>query len=107
MDVDTWGEYERRMLHGRMAPLRSAEYHIPTFGVWSSGVSQLTDRFGNVTAPGGYPGQGDMIAGPLDLQNPGRIPPDRYLAWGATIFTGLFAVWGFGVSLKEKRRATT
>jgi len=35
MDLTHWGEYERRMLHGRMAPIRSAEYGIPTFGVWS------------------------------------------------------------------------
>ena len=49
--------YERRMLHGRMAPIRSAEYGIPTFGVWSCGESQLTDRFGRVIATAGYPGQ--------------------------------------------------
>jgi predicted amidohydrolase len=92
MDVAHWGEYERRMLHGRMAPVRSAEYGIPTFGVWSSGVSQLTNRTGRVIATAGYPGQGEVIAGPLDLAPAGRVPPDRWLALGATTATGAFIV---------------
>jgi predicted amidohydrolase len=29
MDLTSWGSYERQMLHGRMAPTRSAEYGIP------------------------------------------------------------------------------
>ena len=91
MDLTKWGEYERRMLHGRMAPTRSAEYAIPTFGVWSSGVSQLTDRTGQVIATAGYPGQGEMIAGPFNLSTPGHLPPDRRLAWGCSIVSGLFA----------------
>jgi apolipoprotein N-acyltransferase len=82
MDVAAWGEHERRMLHGRLAPIRSAEYGIPTFGVWSSGVSQLTDRYGRVLATAGYPGQGQMIAGPFPLGPAGRVPPDRWLAPG-------------------------
>jgi apolipoprotein N-acyltransferase len=89
MDVTSWGEHERRMLHGRLAPIRSAEYAIPSFGVWSSGVSQLTDRFGRVLATAGYPGQGDTIAGPLLLGRPGRVPPDRWPAMAATSATGL------------------
>jgi apolipoprotein N-acyltransferase len=96
MDIQTWGEYERRNLHGRMAPIRSAEYGIPTFGVWSSGVSQLTDRYGRVLATAGYPGQGEMIAGPFDLQQPGHIPPDRWLVnismAGTVFFVLLLAV---------------
>ena len=73
MDVIKWGEYERRMLHGRLAPVRSAEYGIPTFGVWSSGVSQLVDSRGCVIATAGYPGQGEMIAGPFELGGSGRV----------------------------------
>ena len=75
MDLTKWGEYERRMLHGRLATIRSAEYGIPTFGVWSSGVSQLTDRSGKVIAAGEYPGQGDMISGPFDLGRAGGFHP--------------------------------
>jgi apolipoprotein N-acyltransferase len=92
MDVRDWGEYERRMLHGRVAPIRSAEYGIPTFGVWSSGVSQLTDAGGQVIATAGYPGQGEMIAGPFDLSRVGRVPPDRMLADFAMMITGAFVL---------------
>jgi predicted amidohydrolase len=89
MDMTRWGEYERTMLHGRMAPVRSAEYGIPTFSVWSSGESQLVDNRGRLIATAGYPGQGDMIAGPFDLGAPGRLPPDRWLAIGSAVATGL------------------
>jgi apolipoprotein N-acyltransferase len=93
MDVVTWGEYERRMLHGRLAPVRSAEYGIPVFSVWSSGVSQLLDRRGCVIATAGYPGQGEMIGGPFDLEGAGRVPVDRWVAMGAVIGTGIFIVY--------------
>jgi apolipoprotein N-acyltransferase len=92
MDVAKWGEFERRMLHARVQPVRSAEYGIPTFGVWSSGISQLTDRYGRIIATAGYPGLGDTIAGPFDLSQAGRIPPDRTLAMASLAATGLFIV---------------
>jgi apolipoprotein N-acyltransferase len=103
MDVQTWGAYERRNLHGRMAPVRSAEYGIPTFGVWSSGVSQLTDRAGRVIATAGYPGQGDVIAGPLDLSHPGGVPPDRPFARASTIGTGGVIAWLLAGHLRSRR----
>lgn len=90
MDVAGWGEFERRMLHGRVQPVRSAEYGIPTFGLWSSGVSQLTDRYGRVVATTGYPGLGDEIAGSFDTSHAGRIPPDRPLALASLAATALF-----------------
>jgi nitrilase len=71
MDVIHWGEYERRMLHGRLGLVRSAEYGIPTFSIWSSGESQLVDRYGRVIAKAGYPGHGDVIAGAFDMQSAG------------------------------------
>jgi apolipoprotein N-acyltransferase len=98
-----WGEFERRMLHGRLAPIRAAEYSVPVFGVWSSGESQLTDRYGRVIASAGFPGQGAIIAGPFNLQGPGRIPPDRILAIATTIGTGLFALLLLACWLKEHR----
>jgi hypothetical protein len=61
--------------------------------VWSSGVSQLTDRYGRVIATAGYPGQGEVIAGPFDLSRTGRIPPDRTLAKGSAIATLLFVTY--------------
>lgn len=103
MDLAGWGEYERRMLHGRMAPIRSAEYGIPTFGVWSSGISQLTDRSGRVIATAAYPGQEEMIAGPFDLSRTGRLPPDRFLALLCTVITGAFIVYLLAMHLKQSR----
>jgi apolipoprotein N-acyltransferase len=103
MDAASWGAYERRMLHGRLAPVRSAEYGIPIFGVWSSGTSQLTDRFGRVIASAGYPGQGDSIAGPFNLGQPGRVPPDRWLALAATVGTGIFIAYMIVRRLLEMR----
>jgi apolipoprotein N-acyltransferase len=92
MDLQEWGKFERRMLHGRMAPVRSAEYGVPVFSVWSSGESQLTDRHGRVIATAGFPGQREMIAGPFDVTKPGRVPPDRPLAMAASVGTGAFIV---------------
>jgi predicted amidohydrolase len=93
MDVMQWGAYERRMLHGRLAPIRSAEYRIPTFTVWSSGESQLVDSSGQVIAKAGYPGQGEMIAGPFNLHGPGTVPPDRWLAIGSVIAVGALILY--------------
>jgi apolipoprotein N-acyltransferase len=104
MDLTKWGEYERRMLHGRMAPTRSAEYGIPLFTVWSSGVSQLTNRAGQVIATAGYPGQGEMISGPFELSSTGHIPPDRWLAMLCTIGTGLFIVFLIYDRLRNDRK---
>lgn len=58
MDPVKWGEYERRMLHGRLAPVQAAEYGVPIFGVWSSGVSQLVDRHGQTLRQLAIPGKG-------------------------------------------------
>jgi apolipoprotein N-acyltransferase len=104
MDLENWGLYERRMLHGRMAPTRSAEYGIPVFSVWSSGESQLTDRGGRLIATAGYPGQGDEIAGPFDLSRAGRGPPDRALAMACTLGTAGFIVF---LIIPRRRRGTS
>lgn len=106
MDMEEWGRHEREMLHGRLAPIRSAEYGIPIFGVWSSGESQLTDRQGRLIATAGYPGQGEMIAGPFELSAPGRVPPDRYPAFAASILVGalLFCFIGAEMLMRRKSR---
>ena len=102
-DGQKWGAFERRMLHGRMAPIRSAEYGIPTFGVWSSGVSQLTDRSGRVIATAGFPGQGDELAGPFDLRQGGHVPPDRRLALACSVATGGFALYWIGFRIMRRK----
>jgi apolipoprotein N-acyltransferase len=93
MDATYWGEFERRMLHGRVAPIRAAEYGIPVFGVWSSGISQLVDASGRVVETAGYPGQGETILGDLDLSRPGHIPPDRPLAIVSTCITAMLIAY--------------
>jgi apolipoprotein N-acyltransferase len=103
MDVADWGEFERRMLHGRAAPVRSAEYGIPTFGVWSSGVSQLTDRHGRVVATAGYPGQGETIVGSFDLSHPGDVPPDRPIALASLLGTALFIGYAVFQSVRSSK----
>jgi len=105
MDMKNWGGYERTMLHGRLAPMRAAEYGVPVFGVWSSGKSQLTDRQGRVIAQGSYPGQWDMVAGPFNLAKPGdgKVPLDRYLALICSVLTGLFVLFQFGGFLLRYR----
>ena len=85
-----------------MGPTRAAEYGVPVFSVWSSGESQLIDRSGRIIARAGYPGQGETLAGPLDLRAAGHIPPDRWLAKACTIFTGGIIVWLAATSLLKK-----
>ena len=92
MDVTDWGENQHR-LHGRVAPIRSAEYRVPIFRLCSSGFSQLTDRDGRVLASAGYPGQEEIIGGTLTIDSPGRLPLDALLAPLATLVTLLFAAW--------------
>jgi len=79
MDVVEWGKTEH-LLHGRVAPVRAAEYGIPIFRVASSGVSQLIDARGQVAASAPFPGQSAMVAGSLSLKAPGRLPWDRGVA---------------------------
>ncbi len=79
MDVVEWGKTEH-LLHGRVAPVRAAEYGIPIFRVASSGVSQLVDARGWVAASAAFPGQSAMVAGSLSLKVPGRLPWDRAVA---------------------------
>ena len=107
MDLQSWGRYERQMLHGRLVPIRSAEYGIPCFGVWSSGESQLTDRHGRVIATAGFPGQHEMIAGPFDIPGAaGHVPLDRYPALAASIFAVGLLAYFIGIELRNRRRNT-
>ena len=89
----------------RLAPIRSAEYGIPIFSVWSSGQSQLTDRSGRDIATAGYPGQGQSLSGPFALAAPGRIPPDRPLAFASAIVTGIFCTYLIFRRLFKRRHA--
>src|SRR5205823_3297037 len=92
MDVVDWGRRQHE-LHARIAPLRAAEYGVPIFRVASSGISQLVDARGKVTATAPFPGEDAPIAGWLELGRPGRIPCDRILAQASVWLTGLLMGW--------------
>jgi len=97
-DEIEWGACEHR-LHARIAPVRAAEHRLPVLRVASSGISQLIERDGRVTATASYPGDLALLSGTLRLGETGRIPPDRWLgrfcAWSSWALLGWFAFAAF------------
>ncbi len=91
MDVADWGGYQHR-LHARVAPIRAAEYSIPIFRLTSSGISQHVLPSGTIAAERPYPGQGEILAGVLDLSGNAGRPADRWFAPGCVAVTGLVAI---------------
>ena len=92
MDVVEWGRHEHE-LHARIAPIRAAEYGVPIFRVASSGISQLVDARGNVTATAPFPGEDAPISGWLELGKPGQVPFDRVMAKAAVWLTAFLLGW--------------
>jgi apolipoprotein N-acyltransferase len=92
MDVMDWGQNEHE-LHARVAPARAAEYGVPIFRVASSGISQWVDPHGRVLASAPCPGQGEIVAGVLELGAAGSLPWDRWLAPVSTALTMLAMIW--------------
>jgi len=90
--VADWGQAQHE-LHARIAPVRAAEYGIPLFRLASSGISQLVDRSGRVTATAPCPGDGAMVAGTLEMRGAGGRPLDRWLAPFATAVTAVVIIW--------------
>ena len=80
-------------LHGRIAPTRAAEYGLPIFRLASSGISQVVDSAGHVTATAPFPGDGAPLAGTIELRGAGSRPLDRWLAPLAVGVTALLAIW--------------
>ena len=92
MDVADWGRAQHE-LHARIAPVRAVEYGLPIFRVASSGISQLVDRAGRVTAAAPCPGDGAILAGTLEIRGAGWRPLDRWLAPFATGVTVVLIAW--------------
>lgn len=92
MDALEWGERQHG-LHARVAPTRAAEYGLPIFRLASSGISQFVDPRGRVLAATSCPGEGEVLAGTLQVQPAGRLPLDRWLAPLATGLTGLLLLY--------------
>lgn len=91
MDVADWGEHQHR-LHGRVAPMRAAEYGLPIFRVASSGISQLVDNRGVVQTSAPFPGENATLAGELRMAKAGQVPIDRWVAPQSAALTGLLAL---------------
>jgi apolipoprotein N-acyltransferase len=79
MDVADWGVREHE-LHGRVAPVRAAEYGVPIFRLASSGVSQIVDAAGRVQAATLPLADGATLYGAVCSYGPGHLPLDRWLA---------------------------
>jgi apolipoprotein N-acyltransferase len=102
MDVESWGRYQHE-LHSRVAPVRAAEYDVPIFRVASSGISQDVTRRGGVRRTAPFPGQGEIIVGPLAPMGPaGRLPLDRMAAPLAVVVTLLTALFALATRLRRR-----
>jgi apolipoprotein N-acyltransferase len=104
MDVADWGRYQHE-LHGRIAPMRAAEYDVPIFRLCSSGISQFVQSGGHVAASAPFPGQGALLAAQLELPSRGHLPPDRLLAPVSVALTVLILLWLLLESLFRRTRA--
>jgi apolipoprotein N-acyltransferase len=98
MDVADWG-YRQHKLHGRIGPVRAAEYQIPIFRLASSGISQAIDPAGHLVASAPFPGNASIIAASLPLRHSGRRPVDRWLAPFSTAVSGLLLM----ASIRKRR----
>lgn len=78
-DETDWG-LEQHLQHSRIAPTRAAEHGIPIFRVACTGFSQWLAPDGRVLASASFPGYGEIIRGRLELDRPGRLPFDHWLA---------------------------
>ena len=79
MDAWTWGAHQHA-LHARIAPLRAAEYRIPILRCASSGVSQLVQAGGLVTASAPMSDTVQIFGGDIKLGGQGSLPWDRWIA---------------------------
>jgi apolipoprotein N-acyltransferase len=106
MDVADWGRAQHE-LHARIAPVRAAEYGIPIFRLASSGVSQAINAAGHEIARAPFPGEGAVLSQALVLKGPGKIPPDRWLAWVCFFITLAVGCGLTGGALAERLRNAT
>lgn len=92
MDATDWGLTQHE-LNARLATVRAREYGVPVFRVASSGISQVVNARGQIEASAPFPGQGDQLAGTLQLAGPGRRVWDRYLGLACVVVTVLVGIW--------------
>ena len=104
MDVADWGAAQH-LLHGRVAPMRAAEYAVPIFRLCSSGISQFVDGTGRVLSSAPFPGDGAMLAADIPLPDHGRMPPDRWLARLCVAVVAALISWLAVEAIRQKLRA--
>jgi apolipoprotein N-acyltransferase len=102
LDAKGWGETQHR-LHARVAPTRAAEYGLPVVRVCSSGISQIVDGRGRLTATAPFPGEGVSIAATVTPVERGRLPWDRWLAPFCTAAAGAWMAWSIVDALRRRR----
>lgn len=102
LDEVGWGLAQHE-LHGRVAPVRAAEYGVPIVRVASSGISQIVDRDGRVTAAAPFGEAVTGIVGEIPLSDPGRRPLDRWLGPACVLGTALLAA---ALLVRRPRRQT-
>ena len=106
MDIADWGRHQHE-LHGRVAPVRAAEYGIPIFRVCSSGISQLVNAHGGVEISAPFPGDEAMLGGKLEINGGGNLPFDQWLAPFSVGITGLIIVFiGINTFIQKARLKT-
>jgi apolipoprotein N-acyltransferase len=101
MDLEKWG-YAEHVLSARLGATRAVEYGLPVFRLASSGISQLIQADGTISAKGSFPGQGEIVAGEMKLGKGWHRPLDRWLAWPAVVLTGLVLLGLIGVGLRRR-----
>lgn len=101
MDVVDWGQTQHET-HGRLGPIRAAEYGIPVVRVCSSGNSQIVSASGRVEHTMPFDGQGEMFGAPLTLTNAGHLPADRWLVRGCIAASALLFLASFLTPLRPK-----
>lgn len=106
MDSVAWGAYQHA-LHARIAPIRAAEYGIPILRSASSGVSQVVDSRGRITGSAPFCEDVCFFGGSLQLNGPGHLPADRWLAPVAVVVTALLIGWMGWQTLQQRSRFDT
>ncbi len=101
MDVVDWGQTQHET-HGRLGPIRAAEYGIPVVRVCSSGNSQIVSASGRVEHAMPFDGQGEMFAATLTLANAGQLPADRWLVRGCIAAAALLFLASFLTPIRPK-----
>lgn len=103
LDEVSWGAAQHR-LHGRVAPVRAAEYGIPIVRVASSGISQIVAADGRVTASAPFSEEVTGVVGEVLLSDAGRRPLDRWLAPACSAMTLLLVGWLLAGRLRHRNR---